>query len=91
MSLCTAKDCHRRGQSLPEEEFRGDGRMYKQCSDCRSRQLAYKQHGKKGVNSKGFKLRETPIGDAPKFMAEGHREMWQEWLRELVGQVERTK
>lgn len=91
MPFCTAKDCHRRGQILPEEEFRGDGKTYKQCSDCRSRQLAYKQHGKRGVNSKGFKLTETLPGDAPKFQGEWDKRMWQEWLREIVGQVERTK
>lgn len=90
MPFCTSKDCYRKGQSLPDAEFKGNGRMYKQCSECRSRQLAYKQHGKMGVSSKGFKLRETSAGDAPKFLHEEHKKMWQEWLRGIVGEVERS-
>lgn len=89
MPFCTSKDCYRKGQDLPIEEFRGKGKTYKQCSECRSRQLAYKQHGKMGVSGKGFRITTTPVGTEPKFLHEGHKRMYEEWLREIVGQVKR--
>lgn len=87
MKFCTCRDCLHYGQPLPDAEFG----KYKQCSECRKRQMEYKKHGARKLNSKGFKLREnTPIGSEPQFLAEGHKRMWQEWLKGLVRQVEHS-
>lgn len=94
MPYCTYQGCHSKNIDLPLEKFLSpDGtKVFKRCLECREMHQGYLERSRNGTTVKGanfisLNARGLIKGSEPQFASEGHREMYEEWLKGLVRDV----